>query len=62
MPTACRLQRAAPDFLMRLVAKHGLLGAARVLRALADHDAPIPAAGPSLAPAFLGRGPLHSDA
>ena len=30
------LQRAGRDFLMRLVAKHGLQGAARVLRALAD--------------------------
>jgi hypothetical protein len=30
------LQRAGRDFLMRLVAKHGLAGAARVLRALAD--------------------------
>ena len=31
-----KLQRAGRDFLMRLVAKHGLAGAARVLRALAD--------------------------
>ena len=31
-----KLQRAGRDFLMRLVAKHGLHGAARVLRARAD--------------------------
>jgi hypothetical protein len=31
-----KLQRAGRDFLMRLIAKHGLAGAARVLRALAD--------------------------
>ena len=31
-----KLQRAGRAFLMRLVAKHGLAGAARVLRALAD--------------------------
>ena len=31
-----KLQRAGRDFLMRLVARHGLQGAARVLRALAD--------------------------
>jgi hypothetical protein len=31
-----KLQRAGRDFLMRLVARHGLAGAARVLRALAD--------------------------
>jgi hypothetical protein len=31
-----KLQRAGRDFLIRLVAKHGLVGAARVLRALAD--------------------------
>jgi hypothetical protein len=31
-----KLQRADRDFLMRLVAKHGLAGAARILRALAD--------------------------
>ena len=31
-----KLQRAGRDFLMRLVAKHGLQGAARVLRALAN--------------------------
>jgi hypothetical protein len=31
-----KLQRAGRDFLMRLVAKHGLQGAARVLRALAE--------------------------
>jgi hypothetical protein len=31
-----KLQRAGRDFLMRLVAKHGLAGAAWVLRALAD--------------------------
>ena len=31
-----KLQRAGRDFLMRLVAKHGLRGAARVLRQLAD--------------------------
>ena len=30
-----KLQRAGRDFLMRLVAKHGPQGAARVLRALA---------------------------
>ena len=30
-----KLQRAGRDFLMRLVAQHGLDGAARVLRALA---------------------------
>jgi hypothetical protein len=31
-----KLQRAGRDFLLRLIAKHGLAGAARVLRALAD--------------------------
>jgi len=31
-----KLQRAGRDFLMRLVAKHGLAGAARALPALAD--------------------------
>ena len=31
-----KLQSAARDFLVRLIAKHGLAGAARVLRALAD--------------------------
>jgi len=31
-----KLQRAGRDFLIRLVAKHGLAGAARFLRALAD--------------------------
>ena len=31
-----KLQRVGRDFLMRLVAKHGLHGAARMLRALAD--------------------------
>ena len=31
-----KLQRAGRDFLMRLVAQHGLDGAARMLRALAD--------------------------
>ena len=31
-----KLQRAGRDFLMRLIAQHGLAGAARVLRALAD--------------------------
>ena len=31
-----KLQRADRDFLMRLVAAHGLAGAVRVLRALAD--------------------------
>jgi hypothetical protein len=31
-----KLQRAGRDFLIRLIAKHGLVGAARVLRALAD--------------------------
>ena len=31
-----KLQHAGRDFLMRLVAKHGREGAARVLRALAD--------------------------
>ena len=30
-----KLQRAGRDFLLRLVAQHGLHGAARVLRALA---------------------------
>jgi hypothetical protein len=30
-----KLQRAGRDFQMRLAAKHGLTGAARVLRALA---------------------------
>jgi hypothetical protein len=30
-----KLQRAGRDFLIRLIAKHGLAGAARVLRALA---------------------------
>jgi hypothetical protein len=30
------LQRAGRNFLMRLIAKHGLAGAARILRALAD--------------------------
>ena len=31
-----KLQRAGRDFLLRLIAKHGLPGAARVLRALAQ--------------------------
>ena len=31
-----KLERAGRDFLMQLVAQHGLDGAARVLRALAD--------------------------
>jgi hypothetical protein len=31
-----KLQRASRDFLIRLIATHGLAGAARVLRALAD--------------------------
>ena len=31
-----KLQRAGRDFLMRLVAKHGLAGAAWMLRTLAD--------------------------
>ena len=31
-----KLQRAGRDFLLRLIARHGLEGAARVLRALAD--------------------------
>jgi hypothetical protein len=31
-----KLQRAGRDFLIRLIARHGLAGAARVLRALAD--------------------------
>jgi hypothetical protein len=31
-----KLQRAGRDFLLRLIATHGLAGAARVLRALAD--------------------------
>jgi plasmid stabilization system protein ParE len=31
-----KLQRAGRDFLMRLIAKHGPRGAARVRRALAD--------------------------
>ena len=31
-----KLQRAGRDFLMRLVAQHGLDGAVRILRALAD--------------------------
>ena len=31
-----KLQRAGRDFLMRLVEKHGLPGAARILGALAD--------------------------
>jgi hypothetical protein len=29
-----KLQRAGRDFMLRLIAKHGLAGAARVLRAL----------------------------
>jgi len=35
-PRMDKLQRAGRDFLMRLVAAHGLQGAARILRALAD--------------------------
>ena len=31
-----KLRRASRDFLIRLIAKHGPRGAARVLRALAD--------------------------
>jgi len=31
-----KLKRAGRDFLLRLIAQHGLAGAARVLRALAD--------------------------
>jgi hypothetical protein len=31
-----KLQRAGRDFLLRLIARHGLRAAARVLRALAD--------------------------
>jgi hypothetical protein len=31
-----KLQRAGREFLLRLIAKHGLQGAARILRALAD--------------------------
>ncbi len=31
-----KLQRAGRDFLLRLIAQHGLDGAARILRALAD--------------------------
>ena len=31
-----KLQRAGRDLLLRLIAQHGLDGAARVLRALAD--------------------------
>ena len=36
-----KLQRAGRDFLMRLVAKHGPAGAARILRALADELASL---------------------
>jgi hypothetical protein len=36
MAKPAKLQRAGRDFLIRLVARHGLAGAARVLRALAD--------------------------
>ena len=39
-----KLQRAGRDFLMRLVAKHGLAGEARVLRVLADE---LEALGPA---------------
>ena len=31
-----KLQRAGRDFLLRFIAKHGLRGAARILRRLAD--------------------------
>jgi predicted HAD superfamily phosphohydrolase len=37
-----KLQRAGRDFLMQLVAKHGVEGAARVLRALADERDGLP--------------------
>ena len=35
-PRVDKLQSAGRDFLLRLIAKHGLAGAALVLRALAD--------------------------
>jgi len=38
-----KLQRAGRDFLLRLIAQHGLDGAARVLRALAKAGRPSPA-------------------
>jgi hypothetical protein len=38
-----KLPRAGRDFLLRLVAQHGLDGAARVLRALADEMEALPA-------------------
>jgi len=37
-----KLQRAGPDFLLRLVAQYGLREAARVLRALADEEGLAP--------------------
>ncbi len=55
-----KLQRAGRDFLMRLVAKHGLHGAARILWALADEldglaGLAIQAQGASLRPALTMR-------
>jgi hypothetical protein len=46
-----KIQCAGRDFLIRLVAKHGLVGAARVLRALADE-----LEGPWFAREGLGAG------
>ena len=43
-----KLPRAGRDFLMRLVAQHGLAGAARVLRALADEIEELVDCSPSL--------------
>jgi hypothetical protein len=44
-----KLQPAGRDFLMRLIAKHGPRGAARVLRALADElDGLLGAAVPKM--------------
>ena len=47
-----KLQRAGRDFLLRLIAQHGLDGAARILRALADELG----SGTEREPADLGEG------
>jgi hypothetical protein len=41
MRTITKLQEAGRTFLLRLVAEHGLAGAARMLRALADEIASL---------------------
>jgi hypothetical protein len=55
-----KLQRAGRDFLIRLIAKHGLAGAARVLRALANELEWLRRAGPKTM-AGAGPGPWTCD-